>query len=541
VAEHRDIDLVLNAGTGGADGRKVIAVIGINRYESWAPLSNAVNDAMEARRVFQSLGFEELTAPLRDADATGEALHALVADDLRRNLGPDDSLVLFYAGHGSNIEHRLDQRRLKSGYLIPADAKNAPDEVATWIELDSWLRNVSLLPAKHVLVILDACYSGIALGTGIEKYRGDEPRDREALLSLSQRRSRRIITSALPDERALDSGPRPGNSLFTGYLIEGLEGGLARDGRREATGSRLGEYVRWRVCEHTSSKQTPDFGAFALDERGEMVIPLVGQPSQQSAAPPARAPTARTQDARESRAVISASNLSWSIAILLTLLVGGIGALMALGWKGGRSQAQPPSDTNAEASAGTSIDGGMLTLASVGANADSQPAAPEPRRVTVLVTSDPAGATASVGGTAQSGKTPITFRRLIASRPYRIKIERPGFLASEITIRPEDGDPPVVKLKRKPIVLRVNSDPPGAAVWLSHWRQKTLTTPVDIRLPASLQGAKRVRISLEKEGYLLEAREIVLDPVEHPETMVQEVAVGLRPDLPSSTAARAER
>src|SRR5262249_50200007 len=96
-----------------------------------------------------------------------------------------------------------------------------------------------------------------------------------SLSTLKARRSRRGITSALDDQVALDSCPVYGHSLFTGCLIEGLRHGIRRRGSRVTTGSELGLYVQRRVEANPHSRQTPDFGTFAFDDRGEMVIPLV--------------------------------------------------------------------------------------------------------------------------------------------------------------------------------------------------------------------------------------------------------------------------
>jgi hypothetical protein len=137
---------------------------------------------------------------------------------------------------------------------------------------------VSLLPARHILVILDACHSGIALGALI-KWRDAVSWEAEPAAVLQARRSRRIITSALDDEVAVDSGPMPAHSLFTGCLIEGLTGGIRGDERRVTTGSALGLYLQQRVGTYPHARQTPDFGTFALDERGEMVIPLIARAS----------------------------------------------------------------------------------------------------------------------------------------------------------------------------------------------------------------------------------------------------------------------
>jgi hypothetical protein len=181
--------------------------------------------------------------------------------------------VLFYAGHGGTRKHRLGGEEIKTGYLIPVDASGTSDKVSTWVDLEGWLRAVSLLPAKHILVILDACHSGIALDP-IIKWRDIGSWQDTPLSTLQARRSRRIITSALDDQVALDGGPVHGHSLFTGCLIEGLTDGIARGGGRVTTGSELGLYVQRRVQTYPHSRQTPDFGTFAFDDRGEMVIPL---------------------------------------------------------------------------------------------------------------------------------------------------------------------------------------------------------------------------------------------------------------------------
>jgi formylglycine-generating enzyme required for sulfatase activity/uncharacterized caspase-like protein len=267
----------------GHSGRNVIAVIGIDRYrhESWRPLKNAVADARAAADLFGKLGFEQVAA-LFDDQATSEAIDGLVKDDLRK-LGPDDSLVLFYAGHGSTRSHQLQDQVVETGYLIPSDAE---DRTAAWIELESWLSAVSLLPAKHILVILDACHSGIALSPPTRSRDGGAQQPAR-LSTLRARRSRKIITSALDNELALDSGPRHGHSLFTGCLIEALTYGVGRSGSRTVTGTELGLYLQAHVEEYPKTRQTPDFGTFAFDDRGEMVIPFLMAPEVPATGPSA--------------------------------------------------------------------------------------------------------------------------------------------------------------------------------------------------------------------------------------------------------------
>lgn len=262
------------------EGRRVVAVVGIDRYATWPRLSNAVNDALGALDVFRRLGFEPIVAPLLNETATADAIRRLVTDDLAM-LGSADSLVLFFAGHGHTQTRMLQSGPVQTGFLIPVDGDPSEGRTATWLRLDSWLSDVARLPARHILVILDACHSGVALGSVI-KWRDVGAGRGGSLDDLRRRQSRRVITSALGDQRAMDGGPVHGHSLFTGCLIEGLTGGLARDGRPEATGSEIGLYVQRRVTSYTASQQTPDFGTLELDQRGELVVPIVphAQPIQ---------------------------------------------------------------------------------------------------------------------------------------------------------------------------------------------------------------------------------------------------------------------
>lgn len=256
-------------------GRSLIAVIGIDQYRAMSPLSNAVNDACGTLRLFQQLGFEQATEPLLDESATAIAINRLVSDDLV-TLDVEDNLVLFFAGHGTTTVRKFpDGIAIKTGYLVPFDATNGNGKIASWIKLDAWLDDVSRLPARHILVILDACYSGIALSSLI-KWRGSPVwSSNESFEHLHRLRSRRIITSALDHQQAMDSGPVQGHSLFTGCLIQALTKELGQDGRMMTTGSELSVHLRHRVTTYPQSQQTPDFGALALDDRGEMIIPVL--------------------------------------------------------------------------------------------------------------------------------------------------------------------------------------------------------------------------------------------------------------------------
>jgi hypothetical protein len=79
-------------------------------------LHNAVGDARGALNAFSKLGFEHVGEPLLDNAATGEALRRLVTDELRA-LDTNDSLILFFAGHGHTVATTFAEgARVKKGY-----------------------------------------------------------------------------------------------------------------------------------------------------------------------------------------------------------------------------------------------------------------------------------------------------------------------------------------------------------------------------------------------------------------------------------------
>lgn len=273
-AVYRDLGKGSDPTPSRAEGRAYVAAIGIDRYQRWGRLYNAVSDARGALDSFLRLGFTPIGTPLFNELATAEALRRLVTDDLAA-LAASDSLVLFFAGHGHTVTRTYaGDTTVKDGYLIPYDADLPGGRAGTWLRLESWLADVTRIPAKHILVVLDACHSGLALGPVIKwRTRGGAAPPREALRRLNARRSRRIITSALDDQVAMDNGPVPGHSLFTGCMIEGLRGGLvAASGQTIVTGSQIAQYIQRRVSEYPESTQTPDFGALELDDRGELIV-----------------------------------------------------------------------------------------------------------------------------------------------------------------------------------------------------------------------------------------------------------------------------
>jgi Caspase domain len=259
-------------------GRSLIVVIGINDYVHSNKLKNAVQDAIGLQQaMIDKLGFSAPIPALLDQAATKEAISSLVDDQLYEIVEENDNLIFFFAGHGTTRVRKVGDKEIETGYLVPVDAAKSWSE---YVEIDPLLKSISALPARHILVILDSCESGLALGQSMNSFRSmQNPQNTNRYSKdLNGRISRKIITSAQRDQLAKDNGPIQGHSLFTGTLIDGFNWGKADlDGNGLISSSELGLFIQQQVAQASDSQQTPDFGSFHLDDRGEMVISLGNQ------------------------------------------------------------------------------------------------------------------------------------------------------------------------------------------------------------------------------------------------------------------------
>ena len=235
-------------------------VIGINAYADVSPLSYAVSDATAVRDVLiSSFGFlEEHLIFITDEGATKQKILSAYHRFTNNDVGLDDRIIIFYAGHG----HTLPGIRGDIGFLVPHDAD--PNDTSSLIRWDELTRNAELIRAKHLLFIMDACYGGLALTrsahTGSARF----------LQDMMLRYSRQVLTAGKADEVVADSGgPLPNHSVFTGHLLEGLNG-KAEIEEGIITASGLMSYVYSKVAGDKNSNQTPHHGHF--DGDGDLIL-----------------------------------------------------------------------------------------------------------------------------------------------------------------------------------------------------------------------------------------------------------------------------
>jgi uncharacterized caspase-like protein len=245
-------------------GQSHALVIGINEYRHVSPLERARKDAEGiAEMLITGFGFPEANVTLlTDVQATREViLRAFLHYADASLVGSDDRILIFFAGHG----HTVPGRRGETGFLIPSDGRI--DDLFTLLRWDDLTRNADLIPAKHMLFLMDACYGGLAFN------RAAIPAGSSRFLKdMLQRYARQVLTAGKADEPVSDGGgTRIGHSIFTSHLLDGMEGAAA-PGDHVLTGNALMAYVYNRVGKDTYSHQTPHFGY--LDGDGDFIFDL---------------------------------------------------------------------------------------------------------------------------------------------------------------------------------------------------------------------------------------------------------------------------
>lgn len=223
-------------------GRYFALVIGNNRYPNLPvdrQLKTAIKDAQEITKLLVGdYGFE--TKLLLDAKRA-EIIKSL--NEYRRILRPDDNLLIYYAGHG------YYDNATEKAYWLPADAEVSDN--ANWIIADDVTANVKAIPARHILIISDSCYSGTLTRAAAAKL--GTPAERDRYLDKMRGGVARILMASGGNEPVADGGGS-GHSVFARALLDGMR----RISEQVFTAEELfHQYVREMVA--GKSEQTPEY------------------------------------------------------------------------------------------------------------------------------------------------------------------------------------------------------------------------------------------------------------------------------------------
>ena len=207
-----------NAGPVSSDGRDYgryfALVIGNSEHQFLTELSSAKNDARRVSEVLvERYGFQVTRIDNADNISVLAALN-----QLHEELGPDDNLLIYYAGYGNE---RTDEQ-MQIGYWLPVNAQRPPIDTY-WVPVGQIGAHLARLPARRVLVIADSSFSGLLadtptffLAVSPELFTSDR-----YLAIRHENRSRLLISSGQDFPISDQSGDQ---SIFADAVLEALEG-----------------------------------------------------------------------------------------------------------------------------------------------------------------------------------------------------------------------------------------------------------------------------------------------------------------------------
>ena len=239
-------------------------IIGINDYKHMPKLNYAVNDAVAIKEMLMSkYNFKEDHIKLilneeATKDKITQGFHQLLQKSKEK-----DRVVVFYAGHGET--YTLPSGG-EMGYLVPVDGD--PEELyLTSIPMSELYDIAQMSYAKHILYLVDACYSGLALASK----RGLEKSTPNFLKKITSEKGRQIITAGGKDEQVIERSEW-GHSAFTKNLLAGLGQSVADiDDDGVITTNELGRFMSERVYNETDGLHTPQTGRIGT-EMGEFIF-----------------------------------------------------------------------------------------------------------------------------------------------------------------------------------------------------------------------------------------------------------------------------
>lgn len=215
--------------------RRVALLVGNTAYKlPIPPLETPAADVAKIAEVLRSrFGYE-----VQVLNNAGKADIVSAVNRIATDVHADDSVLLFYAGHGYLMEDT------DMGFWIPVDA--SVKTAANWISNTDISKLLKAIPAKQLILVSDSCFSGSL--TKEQKVSADGVKREDVL-----RRRSVVVLSSGGEEPVSDEG-RNGHSVFAWNLIKTLE----------ATGSITPGTEVWRSVHGGVTKevaQQPQYGA----------------------------------------------------------------------------------------------------------------------------------------------------------------------------------------------------------------------------------------------------------------------------------------
>lgn len=229
--------------------KNFLFIVGVNDYEFWPKLNNAVKDANDITNSLLSnynFGIDNLIM-IKNEQATRANIYKNLRS-LIELITPQDNLVVYFSGHG------YFDGVLNEGYWIPVDARlnNSGD----YLSNSDILKIIGSIDSQHTFLIADACFSGSLFSESKRGYAEN----------VEKYKSRWGLASGRLE--VVSDGSIGQNSPFALATVTFLN-----DNEKDKFAiSELIQFVKMKVSE--TSSQTPLGNPLKVlgDEGGEMVI-----------------------------------------------------------------------------------------------------------------------------------------------------------------------------------------------------------------------------------------------------------------------------
>jgi len=238
-------------------------LIGITNFQdgSFAQIPYIENDVTTLETVLKKIGFD--VKSLKGKITREDIFNSI--EELINSAKENDRLIIYFSSHGFP-----DSTISSEGYIASFDCiKDKPSaNCISLTELDKIVERGISKPVKHILIIVDSCFSGLGVLTKNTKY--------PDIAKIATKKGAHMMTAGIVEQNAqVDLNLKM--SIFTHFLANGLSktekvknADYTNDGIITLTELLL--YVQYEVAQKTNATQIPMLGRIHGD--GEMIFDL---------------------------------------------------------------------------------------------------------------------------------------------------------------------------------------------------------------------------------------------------------------------------
>lgn len=240
-------DIDQNIPTTSSTAENSFAVIIANeKYSNESQVEYAINDGRTFKEYCRkTLGLPDINIHYRE-NATKNNIEQEIdwVTKVAEAFGNDAQIIIYYAGHG------IPDEETSTAYLLPVDGIG--NNIKTGYSLISLYDKLSSLPARNVIVLMDACFSGTKRGEGMLT----SARGVAIKAKATQPQGNLLVFSAAQGEETAYPYQEKGHGMFTYFLLKKLQ-----ETKGNCTLGEIGDYVKSQVARRSivvnGKSQTP--------------------------------------------------------------------------------------------------------------------------------------------------------------------------------------------------------------------------------------------------------------------------------------------